>query len=215
MAYVTAADAEVFQKYPVRYVYYFMRRRDMRTTDAARSPCAANQRERTGAASRTATSRLCDVSLDRSFGSGDARIEREHAIAVCDLLEDNTFAPIGHDGGPYRLGLALAEARLELHVSSEKGTHVVSHYLSLAPFRPLLKDYMLVCESYYGAIPRSSPEKLEAIDMGRRAIHNEASELLRKRLASKVAVDRDTARRLFTLIYVLLMRNASYRSRLA
>ncbi|MCA1408852.1 UPF0262 family protein [Ensifer sp. IC3342] len=157
----------------------------------------------------TAMFRLCDVSLDRSFGGSDVRTEREHAIAVCDLLENNTFVPIGHSGGPYRLKLASAEGRLALHVATENGAHVISHYLSIAPFRRLLKDYVLTCESFYDAMPCACTARFEAIDMGRRALHDAAAELLRERLAPKVTVDKNTARRLFTLIYVLLMRNTS------
>ncbi|THK33892.1 UPF0262 family protein [Ensifer sp. MPMI2T] len=155
-----------------------------------------------------AMSRICHVSLD-GFSSRNAQIEREHALAVFDLLEKNSFIPIGHDGGPYRLSLALAQGRLALHISTEMGAHVVSHYLSLAPLRRLLKDYILTCESFYDAMLCASPARFEAIDMGRRAIHNDAAELLKARLAGKVTVDSDTARRLFTLIFVLLMRRPS------
>lgn len=155
--------------------------------------------------------RLCDVSLDRSSGGQDARVEREQAIAVIDLLECNTFMPVGHGGGPYRLRVETADSRLALHIADEEGGHIVSHYLSLTPFRRLLKDYTRICESYYDAMCRPGPEGLEAIDMSRRGIHNEAAELLRDRLSSKVRVDKDTARRLFTLIYALLARNVTHR----
>ncbi len=109
--------------------------------------------------------RLCHVSLERSFGgSSDVRVEREQAIAIRDLLESNTFIPGGHDGGPYRLSIALADARLALHIATEKGAHVVSHFLSLAPFRRLIKDYAFMCQSYYDAIAWPGPERLEAIE---------------------------------------------------
>lgn len=150
--------------------------------------------------------RLCDVALDCSFKTRDARVEREQALAIIDLLESNTFTPIGHEGDPYRL-----DGRLALHVTVDNGVHVVSHYLSLTPFRRLIKDYTRICESCYDAICRPGPERLEAIDMGRRGIHNEAAELLKERLSSKVSIDKDTARRLFTLIYALLARNAQHR----
>lgn len=152
--------------------------------------------------------RLCDVSIDRSFAGQHASIEREQAIAVIDLLESNTFIPVGHDGGPYRLRIEAVDGRLALHVAVDQGEHVVSHYLSLTPFRRLLKDYTRICESYYDAVRHSGPERLEAIDMGRRGVHNEAAELLKSRLSAKLKIDNDTARRLFTLIYVLLVRNA-------
>ncbi|WP_081157729.1 UPF0262 family protein [Ensifer aridi] len=155
--------------------------------------------------------RLCDVALDCSFRTREARVEREQALAIIDLLESNTFTPIAHEGGPYRLKIEAADGRLALHVTDDNGVHVVSHYLSLTPFRRLLKDYTRICESYYDATGRPGPERLKAIDMGRRGIHNEAAELLRERLSTKVSIDKDTARRLFTLIYALLARNADHR----
>ncbi|EPE93999.1 hypothetical protein RGCCGE502_34501 (plasmid) [Rhizobium grahamii CCGE 502] len=91
--------------------------------------------------------RLCDVSLDRSFAGRDARVEREQAIAIIDLVESNTFVPVGHDGGPYRLRIEAADGRLALHVADDRGEPVISHYLSLTPFRRLLKDYTRICES--------------------------------------------------------------------
>ncbi|WFU12823.1 UPF0262 family protein (plasmid) [Rhizobium sp. CB3090] len=155
--------------------------------------------------------RLCDVSLDRSFRGRDARIEREQALAVIDLLECNTFIPVGHDGGPYRLRIEAVDGRLAFYVANDQGEHVISHYLSLTPFRRLLRDYARICESYYDAIRHPGPSRLEAIDMGRRGVHNEAAELLRARLSTKVTIDNNTARRLFTLIYALLVRNADHR----
>lgn len=134
--------------------------------------------------------------------------------AIFDLLDKNTFTPVGHGGGPYRLCLALANARLVMTIMTDKGEHVASHHLSLTQFRRLLKDYALVCDSHYDAMARANPERLEAIDMGRRAIHNEAAELLKERQSSKVAVDADTARRLFTLIHVLLMHSKDHGGRI-
>ncbi|MCW1410691.1 UPF0262 family protein [Rhizobium sp. 1AS11] len=155
--------------------------------------------------------RICAVSLDGSLRvQDDAHLKREQAIAMFDLLNENTFAPVGHDGGPYRLELALVDRRLVMTISLDRGEHVVSHHLSLTPFRRLLKDYTLVCDSFYDAVGSLTPEKIEAIDMGRRGIHNEAAELLQARLLSKVTIDIDTARRLFTLIHVLLMRSREH-----
>lgn len=147
--------------------------------------------------------RLYDVSLDGSLSGRNSHLKREQAIAIDDLLEYNTFVPVGHEGGPYRLSLALADSRLALHVSMENGAHVVRHSLSLTSFRRLFKDYLLICESYDNALIHPNPQRLEAIDTGRRAIHDDASDLLRTRLAPKVAVDKNTGRRLFTLIYAL------------
>jgi len=148
--------------------------------------------------------RIVKVSLDRdTIGPGNRDIEHERAVAIYDLVQDNAFAPAGHDGGPYRLNLQVVENRLVFDIRTEDDRPVVAHYLSLTPFRRIVKDYFLVCESYYQAIRTASPSQIEAIDMGRRGLHDEASELLMERLRDKVTVDFDTARRLFTLITVL------------
>jgi uncharacterized protein (UPF0262 family) len=147
---------------------------------------------------------IVKVCLDRdTIGPGNRDIEHERAIAIYDLIEENSFSPIGHDGGPYCLALQVVENRLVFDIRTESGDPVIAHYLSLSPFRRLVKDYFLVCESYYQAIRTSTPSQIEAIDMGRRALHNEGSELLQERLKDKIAMDFDTARRLFTLLTVL------------
>jgi uncharacterized protein (UPF0262 family) len=137
------------------------------------------------------------------MGANSRDIEHERAIAIYDLLEENSFAPVGHAGGPYCLSLQVVENRLVFDIRTENGDPVIAHHLSLSPFRRLVKDYFLVCESYYQAIRTATPSQIEAIDMGRRALHNEGSELLQVRLKNKVAIDFDTARRLFTLLTVL------------
>ena len=148
--------------------------------------------------------RLVRVSLDENtMGAASRDIEHERAIAIYDLIEENSFAPVGHDGGPYCLALQVVENRLVFDIRTESGDPVIAHYLSLSPFRRLVKDYFLVCESYYQAIRTATPSQIEAIDMGRRALHNEGSELLQERLKDKIAMDFDTARRLFTLLTVL------------
>jgi uncharacterized protein (UPF0262 family) len=148
--------------------------------------------------------RLIKVILDEeSIGAGNRDIEHERAVAIYDLVEENAFAPVGHDGGPYCLKLQLAGNRLIFDIRTEDDRPVVAHHLSLTPFRRLVKDYFLICESYYQAIRTATPSQIEAIDMGRRGLHDEGSELLIERLKHKVAVDFDTARRLFTLITVL------------
>jgi uncharacterized protein (UPF0262 family) len=148
--------------------------------------------------------RLVKVVLDEdSIGPGNRDIEHERAIAIYDLVEQNSFAPVGHDRGPYCLKLQLAGNRLIFDIRTEDDRPVVAHHLSLTPFRRLVKDYFLVCESYYQAIRSATPSQIEAIDMGRRGLHDEGSELLIERLKHKVALDFDTARRLFTLITVL------------
>jgi uncharacterized protein (UPF0262 family) len=148
--------------------------------------------------------RLVKVTLDEgSIGRSSQDIEHERAVAIYDLLEDNCFAPVDHDGGPYALHLSISENRLVFDIRSDDGAPVMAHLLSLTPLRKIVKDYFLVCDSYYKAIRTSTPSQIEAIDMGRRGLHNEGSELLMERLKEKIAVDFDTARRLFTLICVL------------
>jgi len=148
--------------------------------------------------------RLVGIELDEeSLDPGSRDVEHEREVAIYDLLEENAFAPVGHDGGPYRLHLLHSANRLVFDVRLEDESPVIAHYLSLTPFRRIVKDYFMMCESYYQAIRTSTPSQIEAIDMGRRGLHNEGSELLMERLKNKIDMDFDTARRLFTLITVL------------
>jgi uncharacterized protein (UPF0262 family) len=148
--------------------------------------------------------RLVTVTLDQaSIGRSNVDVEHERAVAIYDLIEQNAFAPAGHAGGPYALQLGIAENRLVFDVRLADGTPVVAHLLSLTPFRRIVKDYFLICDSYYKAIRTSTPSQIEAIDMGRRALHDEGSRVLMERLKRKIDVDFDTARRLFTLLSVL------------
>lgn len=155
---------------------------------------------------RDGRARLIDVELDESIGRSTPDVEHERAVAIFDLIEENSFRPVGDDGGPYRLRLSLADARLVFAINREDGSAVVTHILSLTPFRRIVKDYFLICESYYDAIRSSTPSQIEAIDMGRRGLHNEGSQTLMDRLSGKIDVDFDTARRLFTLVCVLHWR---------
>ncbi len=137
-----------------------------------------------------------------------ADIEHERATAIFDLLEQNSFVPVGAaDDGPFHLHLAMDGPRLVMDVRGADGAPVDRISLALAELRPIIRDYFLICESYNHAIRNAPLSKITAIDQGRRALHNEASELLRERLAPQVAVDGDTARRLFTLICVLQIRS--------
>ena len=133
-------------------------------------------------------------------------VEHERAVAIYDLLEENYFAPVGDYEGPYALHLSLEDNRLQFDIRSQDGEGILKVPLPLQPFRSIVKDYFMICESYYSAIKKSTPSQIEAIDMGRRGLHNEGSELLRERLAGRVDLDFDTARRLFTLICVLHIR---------
>jgi uncharacterized protein (UPF0262 family) len=148
--------------------------------------------------------RLVDVVLDEaSVAHRGADVDHERRIAIFDLLEQNHFEPAGAKGGPYRLRLAIQENRLVFEVSPEEGDPVATHVLSLTPLKRVIRDYFVVCESYYQAIRSATPSQIEAIDMGRRGLHDEGSQVLRERLNGKVTVDHDTARRLFTLICAL------------
>jgi len=151
--------------------------------------------------------KLIDVELDETIGRSTPDVEHERAVAIFDLIEENSFAPVDDPGrGPYRLKLSLAEQKLVFQIARENGEAVITHILSLTPFRRIVKDYYLICESYYAAIRSSTPSQIEAIDMGRRGLHNEGSETLQKRLDGKIDIDFNTARRLFTLICVLHWR---------
>lgn len=151
--------------------------------------------------------RLVDVALNEaSLAPASPNVEQERRIALFDLKEGNSFAVRGADRGPYALALAVADGRLEFDVSSEAGERVSLHYVPLSAFRKLIKDYFLICDSYYAAIKSASPSQIEAIDMGRRAMHNDGAELLMKALDGAFEVDQETARRLFTLICALQAR---------
>jgi uncharacterized protein (UPF0262 family) len=148
--------------------------------------------------------RLAAVTLDeKSIGRSGPDIEHERAVAIYDLLEDNSFAPVGAEGGPFALHLSITGNRLMLDIKRADGAPAMVHLMSLSPLRRIVKDYFMVCDSYYAAIRAATPERIEALDMGRRSLHDEGSELLMERLKRKVKIDFDTARRLFTLICVL------------
>jgi uncharacterized protein (UPF0262 family) len=148
---------------------------------------------------------LRSVELDEeSLGAASRDQEQERQIAIFDLLEENAFAPEGAAGGPYDLKIALVDNRLALDITGPD--YQRRHLLSLSPLRGVVRDYRMICESYYDAIRNATPQKIEALDMGRRGLHNEGSTLLKRRLEGKVAVDQDTARRLFTLICALQWR---------
>lgn len=153
---------------------------------------------------RGPTGRLVAVTLDESsIGRASRDIEHERAVAIYDLIEENSFRPVGHTGGPYALNLGINGNRLMFDIRATDGTPVIAHLLSLTPLRRIVKDYFTVCDSYYSAIRTSTPDRIEALDMGRRALHDEGSRLLMERLKRKVDIDFDTARRLFTLVTVL------------
>lgn len=148
--------------------------------------------------------RIAELTLDeKTVVRRSPDVEHERKVAIFDLLEENSFAPVGSPGGPYHLRLAIEENRLVFDIRLEDEVPHGKIMLSLTPFRKLIKDYFLICESYYDAIKSAAPSQIEAIDMGRRGLHNEGSSLLKERLGGKIDIDFDTARRLFTLICVL------------
>ncbi|MDP5219302.1 UPF0262 family protein [Ruegeria sp. 2205SS24-7] len=154
-------------------------------------------------------SRIVDIALDDAgLPPPTPEIEQERRVAVFDLLEDNSFVlPARNDRavpeGPYRVNLSIREKRLVFDVNTEEDEKAAEFHLSLGPFRQVVKDYFQICESYFNAVKTLPPSQIETIDMARRGIHNEGSRVLQERLEGKVAVDTDTARRLFTLICVL------------
>ncbi len=152
--------------------------------------------------------RIANIVLDEnSVVRRSPDVEHERAVAIFDLLEENYFRPRDDLGpGPYNLRLSIEENRLVFDIRNQADELLGAMHLSLTPFRRIVKDYFTVCESYYEAIKTASPSQIEAIDMGRRGLHNEGSELLKERLAGKVELDMNTARRLFTLICVLQIR---------
>jgi uncharacterized protein (UPF0262 family) len=152
-------------------------------------------------------SRLIAVDLDSSIGPGPSpEAEHERRVAIYDLLEENSFCLLNGKEGPYRLQLSTQEGRLlfEIYSEGEEALSIIG--LSMSPFRVIVKDYFQICESYYQAIRRSTPSQIETLDMARRALHNDGSEILKERLNGKVDIDFDTARRLFTLVCVLHWR---------
>jgi len=151
--------------------------------------------------------RLAGIILDeKTIPRGAADVDHERAVAIFDLIEENSFAVPGRDGGPYALGISQEESKLTFDVSAAAGEPVASIVVSMTPFRPLLKDYFLVCETYYSAIRTASPRQIEAIDRERTKLHNEGAELMAQRLAGKVEIDQATARRLFALVSALRWR---------
>ena len=153
--------------------------------------------------------RIIHIDLDDSnLPPPTPEIEQERKVAMFDLMEDNHFALPAKEGrdvpsGPYRLGLSIKDRRLVFAVAQEDESVAGEFHLSLGPFRQVVKDYFQICASYFEAVKTLPPSQIETIDMARRGIHNEGARVLQERLEGKATVDKDTARRLFTLICVL------------
>ena len=153
----------------------------------------------------SADHKLASVELDAAtLPAATAEIEHERRVAIFDLVEKNSFEPVGAEGGPYRLKLSLQDNRLVFDIDGDNFTR--TYAISLTPLKGVIKDYLMICDSYYEALRGSSPSQIEAVDMGRRGLHNEGADQLTQRLEGKVAMDRETARRLFTLVCALYRR---------
>lgn len=148
-------------------------------------------------------SRLIAVEIDPASLRPTGPFDRDRTVAVTDLLAENTFSVSGRTGDAFRLRLSLSEGKLVLDIADGEGAPVVRHILSLTPLRRVVKDYFLICDAYRAAANQPGSAHLEAIDVGRRGLHNEGAEILRDRLTNKIAVDFQTARRLFTLVCAL------------
>jgi uncharacterized protein (UPF0262 family) len=148
--------------------------------------------------------RLSEVFLDEdTIPRGAIDVDHERAVAIFDLIEENSFGVPGRDDGPYTLTISQEESKLTFDVRTSDGEQAISIVVSMTPFRPLLKDYFMVCETYYSAIRTASPRQIETIDRERTKLHNEGAELMAQRLAERVTIDQATARRLFTLVSTL------------
>ncbi len=150
---------------------------------------------------------IVEINLDeRTIGRCTPEIEHERKVAIFDLLEENQFALLNGRESPYRLNLKVRESRLVVQINSMDDESLEQIIVQLTPFRAIIKDYFTICESYFEAIKHATPSQIETLDMGRRSLHDEGSEMLRERLAKKVDVDFNTSRRLFTLLCVLHLR---------
>ena len=153
----------------------------------------------------SADHKLASVELDAAtLPAATAEIEHERRVAIFDLVEKNSFEPVGAEGGPYRLKLSLQDNRLVFDIDGENFTR--TYAISLTPLKGVIKDYLMICDSYYEALRGSSASQIESVDMGRRGLHNEGADQLKTRLDGKIVVDHETARRLFTLLCALYRR---------
>jgi uncharacterized protein (UPF0262 family) len=157
--------------------------------------------EQTVAVPEKSDDRLIEITLDaKSLGRTNSNIEHEREVAIFDILDGNAFRVEGMDAGPYKLNLSMVEERLVLTIAAANGKETIEHTVALAPLKRIVKDYFMVCESYYEAVRTAPPARIQSIDVSRRGLHNEGSALLKEKLLPKIIVDEDTARRLFTLV---------------
>ncbi len=150
------------------------------------------------------TDRIYQITLDeKSIARNNPNVDHEREVAIFDILDGNSFQPEGRSDGPYRVHLAIVDDRLAIKVGNEAEEELVVQHVPLTPFKRIIKDYFLICDTYYEAIRSAPPSRIQAIDMGRRGLHDEGSRLLKERLDGKLNIDFDTARRLFTLLTAL------------
>ncbi len=145
--------------------------------------------------------RLAEITLDtKSLGRANVNAEHERKVAIFDILDGNTFRVEDVDDGPYKLHLSIVDDRLQMNVAAASSEQNFEHAIALTPLKRIMKDYFMVCESYYEAVKTAPPARIQAIDVSRRGLHDEGSVLLRDKLLPKIIVDDNTARRLFTLV---------------
>lgn len=148
--------------------------------------------------------KIAAITLDqKSLGRANANVEHEREVAIFDILDGNSFRVEGFDQGPYKLNLSVADDRLQFAIFQENDEAVAQHQVPLTPLKRIIKDYFLVCESYYDAVRTAPPARIQAIDINRRTLHDEGSQILVEKLSGKISIDADTARRLFTLVCAL------------
>ena len=156
--------------------------------------------DQTASAPEKTRDRLAGITVEtKALGRTNANIEHEREVAIFDILDGNAFRVEGMDAGPYKLHLTVAEERLLLAITATND-ETVEHSISLTPLKRIVKDYFMICDSYYEAVRTAPPARIQAIDVSRRAIHDEGSAILHEKLVPKIIVDDDTARRLFTLV---------------
>jgi uncharacterized protein (UPF0262 family) len=154
---------------------------------------------------------IVELNIDvDSLPATSPEMQHERRVAIFDLLEDNGFRPLNSESGPYILDMKLQGAsKLIFSISHSTGVDLQNVPLSLTPFRRIIKDYFMICESYHNAIRTATSAQIEAIDMGRRGLHNEGSRLLTDCLRNQIEMDFKTSRRFFTLICALHRRKPS------
>jgi uncharacterized protein (UPF0262 family) len=153
------------------------------------------------------TQRIAEITLEGEERLRNSpELEQERAAAISALLADNRFLPFSGRKGPFQLRLAIEDHRLKIDIRSAADGSNETILLPLAPLRRIVRDYLLLCGSHHEALKRPGLRGVEAIDVGRRAVHDEGSEELMAALAGKAEIDHETGRRLFTLISVLQLR---------